>query len=118
MDYSETVVTLMITVMASAAAFRSTTAIADARDTARACLEGLRQPAVAPDAIEVAVHDGGRHAPRMRTLDLSTGTGGLRLAHGQPPRLHHDGHPPGLRRQDRERLPCRVASPLKQPDGR
>jgi len=110
MDYSETVVTLMITVMASAAAVRSTTAIADARDTARAFLEGLRQPAVAPDAadtglvvvselvtnamrhgggrctleltahpdaIGVAVHDGGRHAPRMRTLDLSTGTGGF-----------------------------------------
>ena len=71
-----------------------------------------------PDAIEVTVHDGGRHAPRMRTLDLSTGTGGLRLAHGEPPRPHHDGRPPGLRRQDRERLPCLVASPLKQPDGR
>lgn len=50
MDYSETVVTLMITVMASAAAVRSTTAVADARDTARAFLEGLQQPACAAHA--------------------------------------------------------------------
>lgn len=40
-----------------------------------------------PDAIEVAVHDGSRHAPRMRTPDLNGGTGGFgwpmvnRLAH-------------------------------------
>ncbi|MEU4034921.1 ATP-binding protein [Streptomyces collinus] len=100
----------MITVIADTAAVRSATAFADARDTGRAFLEGLRQPAVAPDtadtvvvvvselvtnalrhgwgrctleltahpdSIEVAVHDGGLHAPRMRTLDLSTGTGGF-----------------------------------------
>ncbi|PWI08001.1 ATP-binding protein [Streptomyces sp. NWU339] len=110
----------MITVIAGAAAVRSATAVADARDTARAFLEGLRQPAVAPDAadtvvlvvselvphalrhgggrctleltahpdaIEVAVHDGSRHPPRMRTPDLNGGTGGFgwpmvnRLAH-------------------------------------
>ncbi|MES4889482.1 ATP-binding protein [Streptomyces sp. NPDC096012] len=45
----------MITVMASAAAVRSTTAIADARDTARAFLQGLQQPALAPDAADTVV---------------------------------------------------------------
>ncbi|MEY9996485.1 hypothetical protein ABIE67_008517 [Streptomyces sp. V4I8] len=55
MDYSETRVTLMITVPAGAAAVRSTTAIADARDTARAFLEGLQQPAMAPDAADTVV---------------------------------------------------------------
>jgi anti-sigma regulatory factor (Ser/Thr protein kinase) len=45
----------MVTVMASAAAVRSTTAIADARDTARAFLEGLQQPTVAPDAADTVV---------------------------------------------------------------
>jgi hypothetical protein len=143
--------TLMITVTAGAAAVRSTTAIADACDTARVSLEGLQQPAVArdaadtvvlvaselvtnalrrgggrctleltahPDTIEVAVHDPSRHVPRVRTPDLNGGTGGLRLAHGHRPRPRHGGHPPGLRWQDREHLPCPVASPLKQPDGR
>ncbi|MFJ4567271.1 hypothetical protein ACIP4U_26945 [Streptomyces caelestis] len=46
MDDSETRVTVMITVIAGAAAVRSTTAMADARDMARAFLEGLQQPAV------------------------------------------------------------------------
>ncbi|WP_370266923.1 hypothetical protein [Streptomyces sp. V4I8] len=45
----------MITVPAGAAAVRSTTAIADARDTARAFLEGLQQPAMAPDAADTVV---------------------------------------------------------------
>jgi signal transduction histidine kinase len=45
----------MITVTAGAAAVRSTTAIADARDTAQAFLEGLQQPAVAPDAADTVV---------------------------------------------------------------
>ncbi|MGY5036797.1 ATP-binding protein [Streptomyces sp. 900116325] len=95
----------MMTVNATTAL--STGAVADARDAARAFLEGLRQPAVAPDAsvlvvsalvtnalchgggtctleltahpdtIEVAVHDPSRHAPRMRTPDLNGGTGGF-----------------------------------------
>jgi len=30
----------------------------------------------------------------------------------------HRGHPPGLRRQDRECPSCPVAPPLEQPDGR
>ncbi|GAP50570.1 ATP-binding protein [Streptomyces azureus] len=55
MDDSETRVTVMITVIAGAAAVRSTTAIADARDTARAFLEGLQQPAVARDAADTVV---------------------------------------------------------------
>ncbi|MGW7239387.1 ATP-binding protein [Streptomyces sp. NPDC054804] len=60
----------MITMIACAAAVRSTTAVGDARDTARAFLEGLRQPAVAPDAADTVVvfefvthalcHGGGR----------------------------------------------------------
>lgn len=55
MDYSETRVTLMITVPAGAAAVRSTTAIADARNRARAFLEGLQELAVAPDAADTVV---------------------------------------------------------------
>ncbi|MEX0169808.1 ATP-binding protein [Streptomyces sp. LMG1-1-1.1] len=33
--------------------------------------------AARPDGIEVAVHDPGPHAPRMRTPDLDGGTGGF-----------------------------------------
>jgi hypothetical protein len=42
MDDPETRVTVMITAIAGAAAVRSTTAIADARDTARAFLERMQ----------------------------------------------------------------------------
>jgi hypothetical protein len=54
MDGSETRVTLMITMIASAAV-RCPKAIADARATARAFLEGLQQPAVAPDVADTVV---------------------------------------------------------------
>ncbi|WP_308184883.1 hypothetical protein [Streptomyces sp. MNU76] len=86
----------MITVIADTAAVRSATAFADARDTVRAFLEGLRQPAAAPDAAASVV---------LVVSEFVTNA------------LRHGGHPPGLRRQDRECLPCPVASPLKQPDG-
>lgn len=45
----------MITMIAIAAAVRSPKAIADARATARAFLEGLQQPNVAPDAVDTVV---------------------------------------------------------------
>lgn len=53
----------------------------------------------------------------MRTPDLNGGTGAS-AGPWSPPRPRHGAHPPGLRRQDRERPRCPVASPLKQPDGR
>ncbi|MFJ8754974.1 ATP-binding protein [Streptomyces sp. NPDC102441] len=98
---------------------RSATAVADARETARAFLDRFVRPIAAeaadsvilvvselvtnalrhgggtctlnlnthPDGIEVAVHDRCPQGPRMRTPDLSGGTGGFgwpmvnRLAH-------------------------------------
>ena len=121
-------------------------AVADARDSARAFLEGLRQPAIAaeaadtvvlvvselvtnalrhgggtctleltahPDTIEVAVHDPSPHAPRMRTPDLNGGTGGFGWPMVNRLARSHRGHPPGLRRQDRERASCLVAPPVR-----
>jgi anti-sigma regulatory factor (Ser/Thr protein kinase) len=60
----------------NATTVRSTTAVADARDTVRAFLEGLRQPTVAPDAADTVVlvvselvTDALRHGGGRRTLD-------------------------------------------------
>lgn len=55
MDDPETRVTLMKMMAVNATTARSATAVADARDTARAFLTCLRQPAVAPDAADAVV---------------------------------------------------------------
>lgn len=55
MDDPQTRVTLMNMMTVNATTARSTGAVADARDAARAFLEGLRQPAVAPDAADTVV---------------------------------------------------------------
>ncbi len=100
----------MDTMCVDATTIRSATPVADARETTRAFLEGLWQPAVDseaadtavlvvselvtnalrhgggtyllrltahPDLIEVAVDDPSSRAPRMRTPDLNSGTGGF-----------------------------------------
>ncbi|MER5871434.1 ATP-binding protein [Streptomyces sp. NPDC002044] len=100
----------MNTTKTNATIVRSTTAVAGARNSVRAFLDGLRQPSVDqdsadsvvlvvselvtnalrhgggactldltahPESIEVAVHDGSPHAPRMRVPDLHGGSGGF-----------------------------------------
>lgn len=51
----------MNTMTVNATTVRSTSGVADARDTARSVLEGLRQPALAPDVADTA--NPGRCAP-------------------------------------------------------
>jgi hypothetical protein len=55
MDDPETGVTLMNTMTVNATTVRSTAAVADARATARAFLEDLRQPTIAPEAADTVV---------------------------------------------------------------
>ncbi|MGW3105034.1 hypothetical protein [Streptomyces sp. NPDC001100] len=70
----------MNTMSVDVAAARSTPCVAGARESAR-------DLTTHPDSVEVAVHDHSPQAPRMRTPDLSDGTGGCgrpmvnRLAH-------------------------------------
>jgi anti-sigma regulatory factor (Ser/Thr protein kinase) len=102
MDDSETRVTLVITVTAGAAAVRPTTAIADARATARAFLEGLRQPAVAPDAADTVVlvvselvTNALRHGGGRCTLELTARPDTIEVAVHDPSR-----HVPRMRTPD------------------
>lgn len=55
MDDPRTRVALMNMMTVNATTVRCTGAVADARDAARAFLEGLRQPTVAPDAADTVV---------------------------------------------------------------
>ena len=102
MDDPETRVTLMNTMTASATAVRSTTAVADARDAARAFLEGLRQSAVAPETADTvalvvfelvtnALRDGGGTC----TLDLTAHADTIEVAVHDPSR-----HVPRMRTPD------------------
>ncbi|MFF6877472.1 ATP-binding protein [Streptomyces sp. NPDC012474] len=91
----------MITVMASAAAVRST-AIAGARETARAFLEGLQQPAVAPDAADTVVlvvselvTNALRHGGGRCTLELTAHPDTIEVAVPDPGR-----HVPRMRTPD------------------
>jgi anti-sigma regulatory factor (Ser/Thr protein kinase) len=102
MDDSETRVTLMITMIASAAAVCSTTAIADARSTARAFLEGLQQPAVAPDAagtvvlvVSELVTNALRHGGGRCTVELTAHPDTIEVAVHDPSR-----HVPRMRTPD------------------
>ena len=91
----ETRVTLMNAMTVKTTTVRSTAAVADARDTARALLEDLRQPTIAPGS---RGHRGpdrvrGRHQrPAPRRGHLHTGADG-------PPGHHRGGRP-------RPRLAC------------
>ncbi len=58
-----------------------------------------------PDSIEVTVHDDSPKVCRACAPRSERRHGRLRLAHGQPPRSHHLGDPPGDGRQDGERPP-------------
>ncbi|AYN43517.1 ATP-binding protein [Streptomyces dangxiongensis] len=92
----------MITTIASAAAVRPETAIADARDTARAFLEGLRQPAMTPDAADTVVlvvselvTNALRHGGGRCTLELTAHPDIIEVAVHDPSR-----HVPRMRTPD------------------
>ncbi|WP_030980870.1 ATP-binding protein [Streptomyces sp. NRRL S-1824] len=90
----------MMTVNATTA--RSTGAVADARDAARAFLEGLRQPAVAPDAADTVVlvvselvTNALRHGGGTCTLELTAHPDTIEVAVHDPSR-----HAPRMRTAD------------------
>lgn len=110
------------------AALRSQSAVAEARQDARAFLEALAQPAIGREQADMVVlvvselvrnalrHGGGAYTlrlaahpapgadPRPRRRD-----GWIRLAHGQRPRPPRRRHGRSRRRQDRPRPPPPVA---------
>ncbi|MEU9313797.1 ATP-binding protein [Streptomyces sp. NPDC048256] len=92
----------MITTIAGAAAVRSTTAVADARDATRAFLEDLQQPAVAPDAADTVVlvvselvTNALRHGGGRCTLELTAHPDTIEVAVHDPSR-----HVPRMRTPD------------------
>ncbi|MFB0615774.1 ATP-binding protein [Streptomyces sp. AGS-58] len=92
----------MNTMTVDATTVRCPTAIADARDTARAFLQGLRQPAVAPDAADTVVlvvselvTNALRHGGGRCTLDLTARPDSIEVAVHDPSR-----HAPRMRTPD------------------
>ncbi|WP_405784222.1 ATP-binding protein [Streptomyces sp. NBC_01378] len=92
----------MNTMAVNAATVRSTTAVADARDAARAFLEGLRQPAVAPETADTVVlvvseliTNALRHGGGTCTLDLTAHPDTIEVAVHDPSR-----HVPRMRTPD------------------
>lgn len=102
MDDPQTRVTLMNMMTVNATTARSTGAVADARDAARAFLEGLRQPAVAPDAADTVVlvvselvTNALRHGGGTCTLELTAHPDTIEVAVHDPSR-----HAPRMRTPD------------------
>lgn len=89
MDDPRTRVTLMNMMTVNATSARSTGAVADARDAARAFLEGLRQPAVAPDAADTVV----LVVSELVTNALPPRRGHLHIGTDRAPRHHRGGRP-------------------------
>lgn len=102
MDDPQTRVTLMNMMTVNATTARSTGAVADARDAARAFLEGLRQPAVAPDAADTVVlvvselvTNALRHGGGTCTLELTAHPDTIEVVVHDPSR-----HAPRMRTPD------------------
>lgn len=97
----------------NAAAVCSATAVADARDEARAFLEGLQQPAVAPDAADTVVlvvselvTNALRHGRGRCTLELTAHPDTIEVAVHDPSR-----HVPRMRTPDLTTAPAASAGP-------